>query len=91
MKKMGFKELLKDIDQGYIITSYFFPDHPNFTFEEFYKRLSDKGQVIYPGKVSQANCFRIGNIGCLYPDDMEKLLTCILNVCREMNIELPLH
>lgn len=87
---MGFKELLKESDQGYIITSFYYPDHPNFKFEEFYERLSEKGQVIYPGKVSQANCFRIGNIGQLYPDDMKTLLICVKDVCKEMNIGLPL-
>ena len=90
MNEMGFKELLKDSDQGYIITSFYYPDHPNFDFEAFYKRLSEKGQVIYPGKVSQAACFRIGNIGQLYPDDMIVLLKCIKEVCNEMNIPLPL-
>ncbi|CAB4033657.1 2-aminoethylphosphonate--pyruvate transaminase [Paramuricea clavata] len=90
MKEMGFKELLKDSDQGYIITSFYYPDHPNFDFEDFYTRLSEKGQVIYPGKVSQAACFRIGNIGQLYPEDMNVLLKCIKEVCSEMNIPLPL-
>jgi aspartate aminotransferase-like enzyme len=90
MKEMGFKELLKDSDQGYIITSFYYPDHPNFDFENFYTRLSEKDQVIYPGKVSQAACFRIGNIGQLYPEDMKVLLKCIREVCSEMNIPLPL-
>ena len=90
MKEMGFKELLKDADQGYIITSYYYPDHPNFDFEAFYTKLSEKGQVIYPGKVSQAACFRIGNIGQLYPEDMKTLLKCVTEVCDEMNIPLPL-
>lgn len=91
MREMGFKELLKESDQGYIITSFYYPNHPNFDFEEFYERLSSKGQVIYPGKVSQANCFRIGNIGQLYPDDMKTLLSCVEEVCNELKIPLPLN
>ncbi|XP_028396013.1 uncharacterized protein LOC114520017 [Dendronephthya gigantea] len=90
MKEMGFRELLKESDQGYIITSFYYPDHPNFRFEDFYTRLSEKGQVIYPGKVSQASCFRIGNIGQLYADDMKVLLKCVRDVCSDMNIPLPL-
>ena len=46
-------------------------------------------QVIYPGKVLDADCFRIGNIGYLTPDDMRHLLKCIEDVCNEMNITLP--
>ncbi|XP_070577879.1 2-aminoethylphosphonate--pyruvate transaminase-like isoform X2 [Ptychodera flava] len=90
MKKMGFRQLLDPSDQGYIITSYHYPNHPNFNFQEFYQRLNDKDQVIYPGKVTDANCFRIGNIGHLFTEDMECLLQCIRNVCDDMDIPLPL-
>jgi len=47
-------------------------------------------QVIYPGKVLDADCFRIGNIGHLFPDDMRHLLVCIKNVLKEMKMEVPL-
>lgn len=89
MKEMGFKEFLEPYHQGYIITSYHFPDNENFSFKEFYNRLNDKGQVIYPGKVLNADCFRIGNIGNLFPEDMEYLLKCIREVCADMNVALP--
>ena len=88
---MGFKELLDDSHTGYIITSYHFPAHPKFSFQEFYNRLNSKDQVIYPGKVTKADCFRIGNIGNLFPDDMEYLLKCIRQVCEDMGISLPLE
>lgn len=47
-------------------------------------------QLIYPGKTTQTDCFRIGNIGRLFENDMAILSDCIKAVCREMNIELPL-
>ncbi|XP_067011935.2 2-aminoethylphosphonate--pyruvate transaminase [Anabrus simplex] len=89
MKRMGFKKLLSDSCKGYIITSYHYPKHPNFTFDEFYRRLSDLGQLIYPGKVTNADCFRIGNIGDLYPSDMEHLLKCIHQVLSAMGVPVP--
>ena len=46
MKKLGFKEFLDDSHDGYIITSYHFPTHPNFNFTAFYQKLSDKGRNI---------------------------------------------
>ncbi|XP_065069699.1 2-aminoethylphosphonate--pyruvate transaminase-like [Rhopilema esculentum] len=91
MREMGFKEFLDDSHKGYIITSYFFPEDKSFDFKQFYQKLSDKGQVIYPGKVTKADCFRIGNIGHLFPSDMEYLLTCIKEVCAEMNVKLPIQ
>ncbi|KAK7083007.1 hypothetical protein SK128_005786 [Halocaridina rubra] len=91
MVAMGFKELVDDSHQGYIITSFFFPQNPKFSFDTFYMKLSDRGQVIYPGKVTQAECFRIGNIGHLFPADMEKLLQCIKEVLEDMEIYVPLN
>lgn len=90
MKKFGFEEFLDKSHEGYIITSYRFPEHPNFDFKTFYQKLSDKGQVIYPGKVLDADCFRIGTIGHIFPEDIQHLLTCIEEVCHEMNVPLPL-
>jgi len=89
MKEMGFKELVPEKFAGYIITCFFYPDHPNFSFETFYKKLSDIDQVIYPGKVTSAPCFRIGNIGDLHSKDMSHLLVCIQRVLKEMKVPLP--
>lgn len=91
MRKMGFKKFLDDTHEGYIISSYYNPKHPNYNFEDFYNRLNSKDQVIYPGKVSTADCFRIGNIGKLYPADMQHLLKCIEEVLGEMGIPVPLE
>ena len=90
MNKFGFKEFLTDEHTGYIITSYRFPEDPNFDFKRFYSRLSDMNMVIYPGKVTEADCFRIGNIGDLHSEDMTNLLGCIEKVCEEMGLKLPL-
>ncbi len=46
-------------------------------------------QVIYPGKVTDAETFRIGNIGDLTPEDMTHLIKCIKEVCVEMGVKLP--
>lgn len=86
MRAMGFKEYLARELQGYIITSFLYPDHPNWSFEEFYKRLNDRDFVIYPGKVSNADCFRIGNIGRLFEPDIRALLNAIRAVIEEMGI-----
>ena len=88
MQKMGFKTYLNPEDQGYIITSFHYPDHPNFNFQQFYERLSEKGYVIYPGKLSAVDCFRIGNIGRIFPADIRALLSAISEVLKETNISL---
>ncbi|CAD5123877.1 DgyrCDS12183 [Dimorphilus gyrociliatus] len=92
MAELGFEEYLDEsLQDAYIITSFKYPTQKDFDFKTFYEKLSDKGQVIYPGKVLDADVFRIGNIGHLFPEDMEKLLECIKEVCNEMNVTLPLN
>ena len=90
MRAMGFVEYLKPELQGYIITSFRYPTHKNFDFTRFYELLNEKDQVIYPGKVSNADCFRIGNIGRIFAADVKTLLASIQETMNEMNIELPL-
>jgi 2-aminoethylphosphonate-pyruvate transaminase len=87
-RAMGLREYLDPEDQGYIITSFRFPPHPNFDFEEFYRRLNDKQQVIYPGKVSEAACFRIGSIGRIFPADVGALLAAIRETLEAMEVVL---
>ena len=88
MRAMGFKEYLNPEDQGYIITSFPYPDHPNFDFEEFYRHLNIQDYVIYPGKVGQADCFRIGSIGRIFPADMRALLAAIRGTLEDMEVDL---
>jgi len=90
MSTFGFKEFLSPDHEGYIITSYRFPSHKNFVFKQFYDELNQLDMVIYPGKTTEADCFRIGNIGNLYPQDMLDLLDAIEKVCGKMNLQLPL-
>jgi 2-aminoethylphosphonate-pyruvate transaminase len=86
-KALGLKTYLDKKDQGYIITSFLFPKNQNFDFTRFYESLHQRGQVIYQGKLSDTNCFRIGNIGQLYPQDIKNLLIAIKEVLIEMNID----
>ena len=82
MRKLGFKEYLEPEKQGYIITSFLYPEG-NFSFKEFYNSLNDKGFVIYPGKLSQADAFRVGNIGKLYKKDVVALLQAIESLTKQ--------
>lgn len=79
MRGLGFKTLLSDNAQGPIITSFLYPS-ADFDFASFYVRLKEKGFVIYPGKISDADTFRIGNIGDIFPKDMEALIQAIKEI-----------
>ena len=77
MQSLGFKCLLENNLQSPIITTFLYPESPDFKFDLFYVLLKQKGFVIYPGKVSAHDCFRIGNIGDVYPDDIQRLLKAV--------------
>jgi 2-aminoethylphosphonate-pyruvate transaminase len=89
MKEMGFVPYLDPTVQSPIITAFHYPPHPNFRFEEFYSRLSDLGMVIYPGKLTTVECFRLGNIGDLFEPDTRALLEAVQIVLRDMKIPVP--
>jgi 2-aminoethylphosphonate-pyruvate transaminase len=66
--------------QSDIITSFFEPDDRPFVFETFYRDLRARNFVIYPGKLTDASCFRIGTIGRIFPEDIDALVEAIEQV-----------
>jgi 2-aminoethylphosphonate-pyruvate transaminase len=87
MRQMGFREYVPAELQSHIITAFLFPDDPRFDFTDFYQRLSSKGMLIYPGKLTEVDCFRVGNIGKIFESDIESLLTAIEATLLEMNMK----
>ena len=65
MRRLGFETLLPDGWLSPIILSFLAPRHPGFSFERFYGLMRDRGYVLYPGKLTAADTFRMGCIGRL--------------------------
>ena len=76
MRSLGYNTLLPDEWQSPVITSFYYPS-AGFDFAAFYQALKAKGFVIYPGKISQADTFRIGSIGDVCPDDFRRLVEAV--------------
>lgn len=74
MAKLGYQTYIDAEHQGPIITTFFYPENCNYTFKEMYEFIKARGYAIYPGKVTEAETFRIGNIGEIYREDIEKLI-----------------
>jgi 2-aminoethylphosphonate-pyruvate transaminase len=81
MRALGFETLLPDDLQSPIITAFKYPS-PDFDFREFYNQVKARGFVLYPGKISQTDTFRIGSIGEVYPEDIRRLLAAINEIRR---------
>jgi len=86
MVALGFKPLLPAELQAPIIHTFHMPQDPNFVFQTFYDKLKDRGYVIYPGKLTVADSFRIGSIGRLTPDHMRGFLATTAEVLAEMQV-----
>ena len=88
MKEIGFKQLLSDDLQAPIIITFLQPQNANFKFDQFYDALSKKGFLIYPGKLTVADTFRIGCIGNLTSNDMRNVLQANKETTKELNIQI---
>lgn len=86
LRAMGFGTLLPDALQAPIIVTVHMPADPRFRFETFYERLGQRGFVIYPGKLTVADSFRIGCIGRLGEAEMRGALGAIRDVLAEMGV-----
>jgi 2-aminoethylphosphonate-pyruvate transaminase len=88
MRALGFEPLLAPALQAPIIVTFHMPRNPRFVFQRFYDALKERGYVIYPGKLTVADSFRIGCIGRLYPKDMQGALAAVRDVLDEMGVRL---
>lgn len=88
MRALGFQTLLSDNLQAPIIVTFRMPADPNFHFETFYDKLSAQGYVIYPGKLTVADSFRVGCIGRLDESHMKGALAAIRKALAEMKVNI---
>jgi len=87
MRAMGFKTLLPDDLQAPIIITFHMPTNPEFNFDAFYDGLRGQGYVIYPGKLTVAESFRMGCIGRLNLEQMQGALDAVKAMLQQFGIE----
>jgi len=87
MRAMGFITLLPDELQAPIIITFHMPGNPEFDFNAFYDGLKNQGYVIYPGKLTVANSFRMGCIGRLDQQHMQCALDAVRKMLDQFGIE----
>ena len=89
LKSLGIHPLIENPDWlSPIIVTFLSPNHPNFEFLTFYDKLKERGFIIYPGKLTVAESFRMGCIGAQTSDDYKNLITSVKEVLDEMGIQL---
>jgi 2-aminoethylphosphonate-pyruvate transaminase len=86
MAEQGFRVFLPPEIQAPIIITFHAPADARYNFKEFYERVRDKGFVLYPGKLTQVETFRVGCIGAIGADEMRHAVHAIRDTLREMGI-----
>jgi 2-aminoethylphosphonate-pyruvate transaminase len=87
MRDLGFETLLGDEWLSPIIVTFFSPAHENFRFERFYDLMKDKGFIIYPGKLTVVDSFRIGCIGRMDRHVMKRVVEAAGASLSEMGVD----
>ncbi|WP_435231866.1 2-aminoethylphosphonate--pyruvate transaminase [Pseudopelagicola sp. nBUS_20] len=86
MRELGFETLLKDRWLSPIIVTFFCPADKNFVFDIFYHSMKKKGFIIYPGKLTIVDSFRVGCIGQMDEHVMQQVVAAAKETLEEMNI-----
>ena len=87
MREAGFETLLADRWLSPIIVTFFSPAHPAFAFDRFYDLMKDKGFIIYPGKLTVVDSFRVGCIGRMDEHVMRRVVEAARSSLAEMGVD----
>jgi 2-aminoethylphosphonate-pyruvate transaminase len=87
MRKLGLETFLPDSLQAPIIVTFHAPPDPAYDFGEFYRRVRDRGFILYPGKLTAVDTFRVGCIGAIDADTVRQAVAAIADVLHEMGIQ----
>lgn len=87
MREAGFETLLADRWLSPIIVTFFSPAHPAFAFDRFYDLMKDKGFIIYPGKLTVVDSFRVGCIGRMDEHVMRRVVDAARSSLAEMGVD----
>jgi 2-aminoethylphosphonate-pyruvate transaminase len=86
MHELGFEPLLNARWRSPIIVTFFAPAHPSFEFARFYELMKQQGFIIYPGKLTVVDSFRIGCIGQVDEQVMRRVVQACARSLQAMGV-----
>jgi 2-aminoethylphosphonate-pyruvate transaminase len=86
MTALGFGTFLPHAIQAPIIVTFHAPADPNYTFKAFYEKVRARGYILYPGKLTQVETFRVGCIGAIDANEMRNVVTAVGKVIEELGV-----
>ena len=89
MAELGVRSFLPAAIQAPIIVTFHAPKDPRYQFKDFYERVKAKGFILYPGKLTQVETFRVGCIGHVDAAGMRAAVLAIAQALQDMNVLEP--
>jgi len=89
MRALGFRTFLPDALQAPIIVTFYSPADPKYDFTQFYQRVRERGFILYPGKLTAVDTFRVGCIGAIGADVLRQAVAAVAAVLRDMGVSRP--
>lgn len=86
MARLGLRSFLPADIQAPIIATFHAPAHSAYRFEDFYERVKARGFILYPGKLTEVETFRVGCIGCVDAARMQAAVHAIGAALRDINV-----
>jgi 2-aminoethylphosphonate-pyruvate transaminase len=86
MDGLGFKPFLRKEIQAPIIVTFHAPADPKYNFKSFYEAARQHGFILYPGKLTQIETFRVGCIGAIGPQDMQQAVHAVALALKDLGI-----
>ena len=86
MRTLGLRTYLADEVQAPIIVTFHSPDHPNFQFSKLYEGVKAQGFILYPGKLTQVETFRVGCIGAIDSSHIFKAVAATERTLRDLGV-----
>lgn len=91
MRALGFKTFLPDALQAPIIVTFHSPPDPKYEFTQFYRRVRDRGFILYPGKLTAVDTFRVGCIGAIGAGTLRQAVSAVADALRDMGVSRLAH
>lgn len=86
MRALGLKTFLPDAVQAPVIVTFHAPDSPRYDFSSLYGFVRERGFVLYPGKLTQVETFRVGCIGAIGTGDIAQAVVAVREGLEAMGI-----
>ncbi|HET6263213.1 MAG TPA: 2-aminoethylphosphonate--pyruvate transaminase [Usitatibacter sp.] len=87
MAALGFRPFLPRAVQAPVIVTFHAPGDPNYSFKPFYEKVKARGYILYPGKLTKVETFRVGCIGAIDANEMRNVVSAVAETLKEMGVK----